>query len=80
MYGNCRQKDFFWGVLIGGTVATLTSLLFTTKKGKEIQRHIADVYDDIEERVKDTLSDSKEKLEETAENVSKKIAHKAKGD
>jgi gas vesicle protein len=78
MYGNCRQKDFFWGALVGGTVAILSTLLFTTKKGKQIQRQISDKYDEIENSVKDAWADSKEKLEESAEQVGKKLAHKAK--
>ena len=78
MYGNYRHKDFFWGALIGGTVATLTALLFTTKKGKQIQRQIADTYEGIEDSVKESLSDSKEKLEETAHQAEQKLTHKPK--
>ncbi len=77
---NCRQKDFFWGAIIGGTVATLVSLLFTTKKGKQLQRQIGDLCEDIEDTVKEAFSDAKEKVEETADHVGKKIAHKAKHD
>lgn len=75
---NCRQKDFFFGALVGGTVATLTSLLFTTKKGKQIQRQIADTYDEVEGSVKDAFSEVKSKVEE--EHPEKKTPHRPKHD
>jgi gas vesicle protein len=59
MYEN-NKKDFMWGVLAGGTLATLVSLLFTTKKGKQIQKQVGDLYDDIETNVKDAFTNSKE--------------------
>ncbi len=80
MYRNYRQKDFFWGVLLGGTLATLSALLFTTKKGKQIQRQIADKYEEVEDSVKNALTDSKEKLEENAEEAGKKLAPKTKNE
>lgn len=72
MYEHTRQKDFICGALIGGSIALLTSLLFTTKKGKQIQRKIADVYEDIEETVSDTFAEGKEKVEEGVDHLSKK--------
>jgi gas vesicle protein len=82
---NNRQKDFFWGAVLGGTLATLSVLLLTTKKGKEIQRRIGEIYDEVEENIKDkisdakhTLADVKEKAEETAEHAGKKVASKLK--
>lgn len=83
MYGQDRQKDFFWGAVIGGAVATLTSLLFTTKKGKQIQEKIADTYEEIEDSVKNTFSEAKDKAEDVAEQVGKKasnMVNKAKSD
>lgn len=76
MYNDSRQKDFFWGAVIGGTVAVLTSLLFTTKKGKQIQRQIVEAYEDLEESVCDQLCDVKEKIEDGAEHLSKKFKDK----
>ncbi|MBS0648805.1 MAG: YtxH domain-containing protein [Verrucomicrobia bacterium] len=86
---NNRQKDFFWGAVLGGTLATLSVLLLTTKKGKEIQRRIGEIYDEVEENVKGKVSDAKhalkdkydevkEKAEETAEHAGKKFASKFK--
>ncbi len=75
-----RQADFFWGAVIGGAIATLTSLLFTTKKGKQIQRQVGDMYDDVEDSVKDFFADSEDKIESAVENVGKKVAQKAKSD
>jgi len=79
MYNHSRQKDFCWGALIGGAVATLTSLLFTTKTGKQIQRKVADAYEDVEDTVRDTFSDAKDKVEEGVEHV-KKASHKKHDD
>lgn len=79
MYAE-RQKDFFLGALVGGAVATLVSLLFTTKKGKQIQDQIVDLYENVEEKVKDTFADTKNKVAESAENMGKKIAQKTKSD
>lgn len=89
MYGNHREKDFFWGALAGGAIATLTTLLFTTKKGKQIQHKIADAYSDVEESVKESfseakesvkesLSDAKEKAEDAADSAGKKLSRAAK--
>ena len=72
MNENYRQKDFFWGALVGGTVATLTTMLFTTKKGKEIQNKIADTYQDMEESVKEAASNAKEKASDAADHLGKK--------
>jgi gas vesicle protein len=78
MYGYNGQKDFFWGALLGGTIATLVSLLFTTKKGKQIQKQVGDLYEDIEDTVKQKVSDTTEKVEDAADHVGKKIASKTK--
>lgn len=74
MYNDYRQTDFFWGALVGGAVATLTTLLFTTKKGKEVQEHIENAYHDVEEAIKNKMEASKEKVEEGAGYVHKKVA------
>lgn len=73
---NDRPKDFFFGALMGGAVATLTALLFTTKKGKQIQRQIVDAYENIEENVKRPFQEVKEKGEEMIDQASKKVASK----
>jgi len=81
MYNYSRQKDFCWGAIIGGGVAVLTSLLFTTKKGRQIQRKIADAYEDVEESVRDKFLDAKEKAEEKLSDTKEKVedsAHNAK--
>ncbi len=78
MYDNDRQKDFFWGAFVGGAVATLTTLLFTTKKGKEVQDRIESTYNEIEKAISNKMAESKEKLEEGAESAHKKVAHALK--
>ena len=79
MYGH-NKSDFVWGALVGGTVATLVSLLFTTKKGKQIQNKVSDLYEDVEETIKATFQDAKDKVEEGVEHVSKKVAGKKHDD
>ncbi|MBI3508479.1 MAG: YtxH domain-containing protein [Chlamydiia bacterium] len=69
MHENCRQKDFFWGAVVGGAVATLTTMLFTTKKGKEIQNKITDTYQEMEESVKGAAAHAKETVKEKAEEA-----------
>ncbi len=78
MYTNHRQRDFFWGALIGCSVATLSTLLFTTKKGKQIRNQVVEKCGHIEDSIHNALSDAKEKLEEPALHAEKKIAHKIK--
>ena len=78
MYEYSRQKDFVCGALVGGTIAVLTSLLFTTKKGKQIQRKIADTCEDLEENISDKFSDAKDKVEEGLDHLHKKTTHKTK--
>ena len=91
MYNQSRQKDFCWGALIGGGIAVLTSLLFTTKKGRQIQRKIADAYEgaeesirekfsDVKEKTEEKLSDAKDKVEDLVHHAHKKVAHKTKDD
>jgi len=78
MHGNHRQTDFFWGALVGGTIATLTAVLFTSKTGKQLQHKLGQAYDEVEDTVKNALSCSKEKVEETADQAGQKIASKFK--
>jgi gas vesicle protein len=78
MYGDHRQKDFFWGAVVGGTLAALTAILFNSKKGQQFQRHLCNVCQEMEDTVKDTFSESKEKLEEVGDHLKK--GTKAKDD
>ena len=75
MYGHSREKDFFSGILVGGTVATLACLLLTTKKGKEIQRQMSDWVESAEEEVKDTLSSAEDMIEDSAGRMRRKNSH-----
>lgn len=78
MYTNYRQRDFFWGFLVGSAIATLSTLLFTTKKGKQIRQQVSDTCENIKDSISDTLSEAEEKIEEPIEQVGKKLAHKVK--
>lgn len=68
------KQDFLWGALVGGAVATLSTLLFTTKKGKQLQRQIADFYHEIEDTAEDVISQSKEKVGKGLDYVEKKAS------
>ncbi len=81
MNNHCKQIDFFLGALVGGAIGSLSVMLFTTKKGKQLQRHIGDAC----ENVKDTFFEAKEKVEDmahdavdSAEHLGKKAIHKVK--
>ncbi len=78
MYSNHRQKDFFWGALVGGAITTLTTLLFTTKKGKQIREQVAETCENFQDSINGALTDAKDKLEEPVEQIEKKLAHKHK--
>ena len=72
-----HKSDFIWGILAGGALATLFTLLYTTKKGKQIQKEVSDLYDEIETTVKDALDSSKEKIVEAAEHIVEAAEHAA---
>lgn len=74
MYNYNRYGDFFWGAVAGGAIATMTTLLFTTKKGAKIQDKIAEKYHELEHG----LSETKEKVEDAAHDTVKKGFHKLK--
>lgn len=75
-----RNKDFVCGAVVGSAVAVLTTLLLSTKKGKQIQRKIADAWGDLEENVKDTYSEVKDKAEEVGDSLHKKVSSKLKSE
>ena len=83
MSNNCRQRDFFWGALVGGTVATLGVMLFTTKKGKQLQRQISDACEDVKDsflQAKDHVEEVAEDALDSADHANKKSHHKSKND
>ena len=74
MFSNHNSQDFIIGAVIGSTMGVLATMLFTTKKGKEIRKNIADKYHELEEGIKDTA----ENIEDAAEHTVKKAADKFK--
>jgi gas vesicle protein len=74
MLGCNKSNNFIWGAILGGAVGTLATMLFTTKKGKEIRKNIADKYHELENEFKDTADN----LEDSAEHQAKKVADKFK--
>ncbi len=80
MNDHCRRSDFFWGALTGGTIALLTVLLCTTKKGKQLQNQVKEIYHDVEDTVKDAFGELEEGVQNAAseakefgEKVGKKV-------
>ncbi len=76
MFNNHKTQDFILGAVIGGTVGALTTMLFTTKKGKELRKNIADKYHELEENLKETAED----LQDSAKSQVHKVASKFKKD
>jgi gas vesicle protein len=68
-----RGKDFFFGAVVGGAVAALTTLLFTTKQGKKIQNKITDAFEDLASDAKEKFFETEEKVEDAAEHAHKKV-------
>lgn len=65
MHHTTRNELFLLGALAGGAVATLTTLLFTTKKGEQIKDTIIEKCQAIEEG----LAHTKEAVEEGAHDA-----------
>lgn len=78
MYGQHKQTDFLWGALVGGTVATLTTLLFTTKAGKQLQNKIGDIYDEVEDSARKAFSETKDKVKEKVDQFEKNMDNQTK--
>jgi gas vesicle protein len=58
-----QMRDFLMGAVIGSALGTLTTCMFTTKKGHQIQKKISGKYHDFEHIMKGFVK----------ENVMKKI-------
>jgi gas vesicle protein len=66
MYHHSNQNGLFLlGALAGGIVATLTTLLFTTKKGEQIKNMIVEKCHSLE----DGLSHTQETVERSAKDA-----------
>ena len=94
MYHTNRNGEFFLGALVGASIATLTTLLFTTKKGIQLKDKVVEKYHQMEDgiveakdKAADALHDAKEKVADSlhdakdkAEDAAKKGAQKLKKD
>jgi len=69
MYPNYRIQDFFFGAFVGGAIGALTTMLFTTQKGKQLQKGIADKYEELKENVKETANNVADKAEKGIEKM-----------
>ena len=47
-----QSSGFLMGTVLGGTLATMAVLFFTTKQGHKIQREVVHKYHDIENTAK----------------------------
>ena len=72
MSKNNNGLDFIIGALTGGTIAVLSTLLYTTKTGKKISNQIVGKFYELEDGVKDAFSCCKEKAEDFAEDAKDK--------
>ena len=94
MYHTNRNAEFLLGTFVGASIATLTTLLFTTKKGILLKDKIVEKYHQMEDGVveakdkaADTFHDAKEKVadilhdaKDKVEDTAKKGAHKLKNE
>lgn len=87
MHHDNRPVHFLLGALAGGTVAALTTLLFTTKKGAQIRDKVIEKYHQVEDSLSDAkdsvvehFTDVKHKVEEATHDVAKKVAKIRKDD
>lgn len=74
-------KDFLIGAMIGSTVGALSAMMFTTKKGHQIQGEIAEKYHDVEKLVKSYAFGQKRKVKKAvrkAKRTVKKVRRKLK--
>ncbi len=57
-----NMQDFLLGAVIGSALGTLTTCMFTTKKGHQIQRKVAGKYHDFEHVVKGFVRQNMKKI------------------
>ncbi len=76
MFENHKSPGFLMGALVGGAIGALTTMLFTTQKGRQLRKKIIDKLTELEEDVKSKA----EELEESAEHHIKKMTGKHKKD
>lgn len=86
MHHSNNRADFVLGAFVGAAVATLTTLLFTTKKGAQLKDKFVEKCHDLEQsfsemknKAEDAAHHVKNKVEETAQDA-KKGAQKLKKD
>ena len=70
MYHTNRNAEFILGAFIGASVATLTTLLFTTKKGNQLKDKVVEKYQQLE----DGIVEAKEKPAESFHDAKEKVA------
>lgn len=73
-YKDHRGIDICLGVLVGGALAALTTLLFTTKGGKDVQKKVKDTFEDLTEGAKEKVSALKEKAEDLTNDAKEKAS------
>ena len=78
MHKKHGGKDFLLGAMLGSTLGALTAMMFTTKKGHEIQDDLMDKYHEFEDQIKAYSTVGKRKAKRAMNQISKKIQKKAK--
>jgi gas vesicle protein len=71
-------KDFLLGAMLGSTLGALTAMMFTTKKGHEIQDDLMDKYHEFEDQIKAYSAKGKRKVKRAMNHLAKKAHKKVK--
>jgi len=71
-------KDFLFGAMLGSTLGALTAMMFTTKKGHEIQEDLMEKYHEFEDHIKSYTKTNKRKAKHAINQIAKNIEKKIK--
>ncbi|HSX10305.1 MAG TPA: YtxH domain-containing protein [Chlamydiales bacterium] len=71
-------KDFLVGAMLGSTLGALTAMMFTTKKGHQIQEDLIEKYHEFEDHVKAYAKSNKRKARHAMGKIAKNIEKKIK--
>jgi gas vesicle protein len=68
------ENNFWFGFLMGGTLAAGGLFLFGTKKGRRLLKKILESVEELEESLPEIINEVEEKIEENKEKIENKIA------
>lgn len=75
---NHKLSSFWFGFLLGGSLAGLTAFLFGTKQGRNTLKKILEMSENIEETVKLLLNEYSKEFKEKEEEIINQITNLTK--